>query len=152
MYWLGNVGLLLMYDRKILNTVYMLQFTGLSSVKTRTPGRLGPWALCYFVTTSVIAVLTGIFVVVLIRPGRTPRVTAAPSSGERKPMPTVDAFLDLFRYPPTKRWLISSQTLVSNWRMLYSSAFVFQEHVSLKYGEGLFWAGKTPEVFFCHLH
>ncbi|XP_075878009.1 excitatory amino acid transporter 1-like isoform X2 [Nelusetta ayraudi] len=42
------------------------------------------------ITSSVITV-------VLIQPGRTPRVTAAPSSGERKPMPTVDAFLDLIR-------------------------------------------------------
>lgn len=100
-------GLLLVYDGKILNAVYMLQLTGLSSVKSRTPGRLGPWALCYFATTSVIAVLTGIVIVVLIQPGRTPRVTAAPSSGERKPMPTVDAFLDLIRYP-SKRSLISS--------------------------------------------
>ncbi|XP_075878010.1 excitatory amino acid transporter 1-like isoform X3 [Nelusetta ayraudi] len=89
--------LLRMLQCLILPLITSSVITGLSSVKSRTPGRLGPWALCYFATTSVIAVLTGIVIVVLIQPGRTPRVTAAPSSGERKPMPTVDAFLDLIR-------------------------------------------------------
>lgn len=74
-------------------------FTGLSSVKSGTPGRLGLWALCYFTATSVIAVLTGIAVVVLVQPGRAAGATTAPSAGDRQPMPTVDAFLDLIRYP-----------------------------------------------------
>lgn len=93
----NNAGLLLVYDGKILTIVYLLQLTGLSSVKSRTPRLLGLWSICYFSITSVIAVLTGIVVVVLIQPGRTPRETAAPSSGDRKQMATVDTILDLIR-------------------------------------------------------
>lgn len=46
-----------------------------------------------------MAVFTGIVVVVLIQPGKTLGSTSAPPSGEKKAMPTVDAFLDLIRYP-----------------------------------------------------
>lgn len=95
-----HLSVLILFDlpnKRILNIVYILQLTGLSSVKSRTPGRLGLWSLCYFTITSVIAVLTGIAVVVLIQPGRISRETTAPSSGDRKPLPAVDAFLDLIR-------------------------------------------------------
>lgn len=77
-------------------------FTGLSSVKSRSPGRVGLWAFCYYATTSVMAVFTGIVVVVLIKPGKTLGSPSAPPSGEKETMPTVDAFLDLIRYPSKK--------------------------------------------------
>lgn len=77
-------------------------FTGLSSVKSKSPGRVGLWAFCYYATTSVMAVFTGIVVVVLLKPGKTLGSTSAPPSGEMEAMPTVDAFLDLIRYPSEK--------------------------------------------------
>lgn len=48
-----------------------------------------------------MAVFTGIVIVVLIKPGKTLGSTSAPpgGGGEKEAMPTVDAFLDLIRYP-----------------------------------------------------
>lgn len=127
------------YDENIFNIVYILQLTGLSSVKSRTPGRLGLWSLGYFTISSVIAVLVGIAVVVLIQPGRIPGQTAAPSSGDRKPISAVDAFLDLIRYlkKERKEKKKSSVLIVSN-QWMYNGIFVFQESFSLKCGDGLF--------------
>lgn len=122
-------------------------FTGLSSVKSRSPGRVGLWAFCYYATTSVMAVFTGIVVVVLIKPGKTLGRTSAPPSGEKETMPTVDAFLDLIRYP-SKRingWI---RLLLWAWTIVSSAASVLQERVSLKSGGGLFWTGETLGHFF----
>lgn len=101
-----------------------------------------------------MAVFTGIVVVVLIKPGKTLGSTSAPTSGEKEAMPTVDAFLDLIRYPwkGINSWI---RLLLWIWTIASSAASLLQEHVSLESGGGLFWTGETLGVvllFFHHFH
>lgn len=73
--------------------------SGMSSVNRKDLGKMGLQALCYYAVTSLMAVFTGIALVVLIQPGKSPENTSAPSDGEVEAVHTVDAFLDLLRCP-----------------------------------------------------
>lgn len=61
-------------------------------------GKIGLCCVCYYAATSLLAVFTGIAVVVLIKPGRIPCNVTAPSHGDKEALHTVDAFLDLIRW------------------------------------------------------
>ena len=58
---------------------------------------MGVQALLYYMVTTIIAVFTGIVVVVLIQPGKGTKDTPSPSSGSIEVVQTIDAFLDLVR-------------------------------------------------------
>uniref|UniRef100_A0A674NG48 Amino acid transporter n=1 Tax=Takifugu rubripes TaxID=31033 RepID=A0A674NG48_TAKRU len=57
----------------------------------------GLCCVCYYAVTSLLAVLTGIAAVVLIKPGKFSSNVTAPPHGEQEVRNTVDAFLDLIR-------------------------------------------------------
>ncbi|XP_046884337.1 excitatory amino acid transporter 1-like isoform X2 [Hypomesus transpacificus] len=71
--------------------------TGISSLDSKATGRMGVQALLYYMVTTIIAVFTGIVVVVLIQPGKGTKDTLPPSSGRIEVVQTLDAFLDLVR-------------------------------------------------------
>ncbi|XP_067108651.1 excitatory amino acid transporter 1-like isoform X2 [Osmerus mordax] len=71
--------------------------TGISSLDSKATGRMGVQALLYYMVTTIIAVFTGIVVVVLIQPGKGTKDTPSPSSGRIEVVQTPDAFLDLVR-------------------------------------------------------
>lgn len=66
--------------------------------KQKTYGKIGLYCLCYYTVTSILAIFTGIAVVILIKPGTIPTSVTAPSTGEYDVLRTVDAFLDLIRW------------------------------------------------------
>lgn len=70
----------------------------MSRAKQKAYGKIGLSCLCYYGATSVLAVFTGIAVVMLINPGKIGSSDTAPPSGEKKVLQTVDAFLDLIRW------------------------------------------------------
>lgn len=61
-------------------------------------GKIGLCCVCYYAVTSLLAVLTGIAVVVLIKPGKFSNNVTAPPHGEQEVRNTLDAFLDLIRW------------------------------------------------------
>nr|CDS18839.1 excitatory amino acid transporter 2 [Echinococcus granulosus] len=73
--------------------------SGLANLDTRSCGKIGTYALIYYFTTTLMAVILGIVLVVAIHPGN-PAIkeshVASTTSSKTSPH-TLDAFLDLFR-------------------------------------------------------
>ncbi|TWW73682.1 Excitatory amino acid transporter 1 [Takifugu flavidus] len=71
--------------------------TAMAFAKRAAYGKIGLCCVCYYAVTSLLAVLTGIAAVVLIKPGKFSSNVTAPPHGEQEVRNTVDAFLDLIR-------------------------------------------------------
>lgn len=75
-----------------------LVISGTSSLDRKSYKNLGFYAILYYATTNIMAVLTGILLVVFIQPGKSPKHTSASSGGQVDVLQTFDAFLDLIRW------------------------------------------------------
>ncbi|ESO88194.1 hypothetical protein LOTGIDRAFT_71933, partial [Lottia gigantea] len=101
--YLGYPGELLMSMLKmlILPLVVSSLVSGMASLDARSSGVMGLRAVVYYMTTTLLAVILGIVLVVAIEPGRkggTPDSTGSP----KELIDPVDTFLDLLRqaFPP----------------------------------------------------
>ncbi|OQV20940.1 Excitatory amino acid transporter 1 [Hypsibius exemplaris] len=92
----------------ILPLIVSSLVSGLAALESQTSGKIGARAVIYYFTTTVMAVILGIALVEIIRPGdvgkRHANGTAIPqvASSPTEPTTTVDTFLDLIRnmFPP----------------------------------------------------
>uniref|UniRef100_A0A3Q3XFL2 Amino acid transporter n=1 Tax=Mola mola TaxID=94237 RepID=A0A3Q3XFL2_MOLML len=75
--------------------VLPLIISSMSSVKRNSYGKIGLWALYYYTMTSLLAVLTGIVLVVLIQAGKSSSNASATPGGGKEALRIVDALLDL---------------------------------------------------------
>ncbi|KAL3067860.1 hypothetical protein niasHS_016826 [Heterodera schachtii] len=75
--------------------------TGLAQLNIRDSGRIGGIAVLYYLVTTTIAVMTGIFLVLTIRPGDLGQGTNGDghlgNGSNTKPTDTMDTMLDLIR-------------------------------------------------------
>lgn len=75
-----------------------LFFTGLAGLDARSSGRMGTRAMVYYMSTTIIAAVLGVILVLGIHPGnpklRSGQVSSAPKNQE---VSSLDAFLDLIR-------------------------------------------------------
>ena len=69
---------------------------GLGGLDTRASGKMGLYAIIYYLSTTILAVLLGILLVMTIKPGKT--IGELANKGEEDPGNVVDSFLDLIRY------------------------------------------------------
>ena len=70
---------------------------GLATLDAKSSGRMGSLAIAYYVFTTVLAVITGIFLVLTIHPGD-PTIKKDLGTGMGgKNVSTIDTFLDLIR-------------------------------------------------------
>lgn len=71
--------------------------TGMASLDRKANGKIGLRAFSYYMTTTVIAVFTGMALALLIQPGNSSRNTSVSSTGKAGTVRNVDSFLDLIR-------------------------------------------------------
>ncbi|XP_072555942.1 excitatory amino acid transporter 4 [Paramormyrops kingsleyae] len=94
--------LMRMLQMLVLPLIVSSLVTGMSSLDSKASGRMGMRTVVYYMLTTIIAVFTGIAVVMLLKPGEGGRESPASSSSSIQSVQAVDAFLDLIRnmFPP----------------------------------------------------
>ena len=72
---------------------------GIASLDTKSCGKIGGIAIAYYITTTALAVILGMILVVTIRPGASvKRSTSDPGKAiSVTKLSTLDSILDLFR-------------------------------------------------------
>ena len=70
---------------------------GLSKLDTRSSGRMGWQAMAYYMTTTMLAAITGIICVLSIHPGNPDIKKNLGSGAKEDTLNTLDALLDLIR-------------------------------------------------------
>ena len=80
------------------NTNGRLSLSGLAGLDARSSGRMGSRAMVYYMSTTVIAAILGVILVLGIHPGN-PKLRGAPkaSAPKNQEVNSLDAFLDLLR-------------------------------------------------------
>ncbi|XP_016395482.1 solute carrier family 1 member 9 isoform X1 [Sinocyclocheilus rhinocerous] len=90
--------LMRMLKMLILPLIISSLITGLAGLDARSSGRMGSRAMVYYMSTTVIAAVLGVILVLGIHPGnpklRSGQVSSAPKNQE---VSSLDAFLDLIR-------------------------------------------------------
>ncbi|XP_051571252.1 excitatory amino acid transporter 2-like isoform X2 [Myxocyprinus asiaticus] len=90
--------LMRMLKMLILPLIISSLITGLAGLDARSSGRMGSRAMVYYMSTTVIAAVLGVILVLGIHPGnpklRSSQVSSAPKNQE---VSSLDAFLDLIR-------------------------------------------------------
>lgn len=80
----------------ILPLIVSSLISAIGSLDLSLSRRIGIRAICYYLVTTVCAVILGIIAVVIIHPGRGDS-TSIPRSGTSRNVTTVDTLMDLFR-------------------------------------------------------
>lgn len=93
---IGFAGELFMSMLKmlILPLIVASLICALASLDAKATGRVGRRALVYYLSTTILAVILGIVLVVSIQPGNT---EVEKETKDVQPIRTLDAFLDLIR-------------------------------------------------------
>lgn len=72
-------------------------FTGLAGLDAKSSGRLGTRAMVYYMSTTIIAAVLGVILVLVIHPGN-PKLKENLGEGEKnEDVSSLDAFFDLIR-------------------------------------------------------
>ncbi|TRY87798.1 hypothetical protein DNTS_015704 [Danionella cerebrum] len=112
--------LMRMLKMLILPLIISSLITGLAGLDARSSGRMGTRALVYYMSTTVIAAVLGVILVLGIHPGnpklRSNYVSSAPKNQE---VSSLDAFLDLIRnlFPENLVQACFQQKLELKWGM-----------------------------------
>ena len=81
----------------ILFITVPLFITGLAGLDAKSSGRLGTRAMVYYMTTTIIAAVLGVILVLAIHPGN-PNLKANLGEGKKNDeVSSLDAFFDLIR-------------------------------------------------------
>lgn len=75
----------------------LIHVTGLAGLDAKSSGRLGTRAMVYYMSTTIIAAILGVILVLLIHPGN-PKLKENLGEGEKNDeVSSLDAFFDLIR-------------------------------------------------------
>ncbi|XP_067119187.1 excitatory amino acid transporter 1 [Centruroides vittatus] len=100
----------------ILPLIVSSLISAIGSLDTKLSGRIGARAVVYYLATTVLAIILGIVLVVIIRPGKGGTVNGAGiKEVETRPTTTADTLMDLVRnmFPPNLMEACISQTSTS---------------------------------------
>ncbi|XP_077187941.1 excitatory amino acid transporter 1-like isoform X2 [Paroedura picta] len=93
--------LMRMLQMLVLPLIVSSLITGMASLDGRASGKMGMRAVVYYMLTTIIAVFIGIFMVLIIHPGKGGKGRAQ-TEGKMEQVHATDAFMDLIRnmFPP----------------------------------------------------
>ncbi|XP_007428359.1 excitatory amino acid transporter 1 isoform X5 [Python bivittatus] len=91
--------LMRMLQMLVLPLIVSSLVTGVAALDNKASGRMGLLAVIYYMSTTIIAVLIGIIMVVIIHPGKGSKENMY-REGKIVQVTAADAFLDLIRYAP----------------------------------------------------
>uniref|UniRef100_A0A8C3UZJ1 Amino acid transporter n=1 Tax=Catharus ustulatus TaxID=91951 RepID=A0A8C3UZJ1_CATUS len=89
--------LMRMLQMLVLPLIVSSLITGMASLDSRVSGKMGMRAIIYYMVTTIIAVFIGIFMVIIIHPGKGSK-DKLHREGRIEQVQTTDAFMDLVRY------------------------------------------------------
>lgn len=90
-------GLTVLYFQSHTEHRGLVLVTGLAGLDAKSSGRLGTRAMVYYMSTTVIAAILGVILVLLIHPGN-PKLKENLGEGEKNDdVSSLDAFFDLIR-------------------------------------------------------
>ncbi|XP_030645639.1 solute carrier family 1 member 9 [Chanos chanos] len=89
--------LMRMLKMLILPLIISSLITGLAGLDARSSGRMGTRAMVYYMSTTVIAAILGVILVLGIHPGNPKLKTQVSSAPKNQEVSSLDAFLDLIR-------------------------------------------------------
>ncbi|GFS13812.1 amino acid transporter [Elysia marginata] len=92
----GNI-LMRMLKMLIVPLIVSCMITGLASLDAKNSGRMGLRAIAYYFSTTFVAIILGIILVLSIHPGEPDNSARKRSLKEKHPPTSLDAFLDLIR-------------------------------------------------------
>ncbi|KAK2914353.1 hypothetical protein QQF64_029597 [Cirrhinus molitorella] len=81
----------------ILPLIVSSMITGVAALDSEVSGRIGLRAVVYYLSTTIIAVVLGIFLVTMIKPGVSQSADSFERAGSTPNVTTVDTLLDLIR-------------------------------------------------------
>ncbi|GCC23419.1 excitatory amino acid transporter 3 [Chiloscyllium punctatum] len=98
-FYFGFPGEILMRMLKliILPLIVSSMITGVATLDSDVSGKVGVRAVIYYFSTTIIAVILGIVLVMTIKPGVSQKAEEIDRSGSTPEVTTVDALLDLLR-------------------------------------------------------
>ncbi|XP_026570024.1 excitatory amino acid transporter 1 isoform X5 [Pseudonaja textilis] len=91
--------LMRMLQMLVLPLIVSSLVTGVAALDSKASGKMGLRAVVYYMSTTIIAVLIGIIMVVIIHPGKGSKEKMH-REGKIVRVTAADAFLDLIRYAP----------------------------------------------------
>uniref|UniRef100_A0A8C6XT29 Amino acid transporter n=1 Tax=Naja naja TaxID=35670 RepID=A0A8C6XT29_NAJNA len=91
--------LMRMLQMLVLPLIVSSLVTGVAALDSKASGKMGLRAVVYYMSTTIIAVLIGIIMVVIIHPGKGSKEKMH-REGKIVQVTAADAFLDLIRYAP----------------------------------------------------
>uniref|UniRef100_H2YDN5 Amino acid transporter n=1 Tax=Ciona savignyi TaxID=51511 RepID=H2YDN5_CIOSA len=117
--------LLRMLKMMILPLIVCSLITGVANLDQKASGKLGGLAVTYYMTTTLIAVIIGIVLVVTINPGRAGKESIE-STGSSMNVEAVDALTDLIRnlFPENLVQACFQQSVTEYATLLYSNVGV----------------------------
>jgi len=89
--------LMRMLKMLIVPLIVSCMITGLANLDAKSSGRMGLRAIVYYFATTFCAIILGIILVVSIHPGEEDLSLRMRSQDNKKPLTSLDAFLDLIR-------------------------------------------------------
>ncbi|KAM6187899.1 excitatory amino acid transporter 1-like isoform 4-T4 [Sarcoramphus papa] len=91
--------LMRMLQMLVLPLIVSSLVTGIAALDSKASGKMGVRAVVYYMSTTIVAVLIGIIIVVIIHPGKGTKENMH-REGKIVQVTAADAFLDLIRYAP----------------------------------------------------
>ncbi|CAL1279167.1 unnamed protein product [Larinioides sclopetarius] len=89
--------LMRMLKMLILPLIISSMISGLAQLDAKACGKMGSWALLYYISTTIFAAVLGILLVLAIQPGDPTIKEMSDYRGDSRHVSTLDAFLDLIR-------------------------------------------------------